>query len=350
MIPTSLVDLCTSSGGEVAVCRSLKDMQTVLRNLAFKLTLSSVDVRFGSDTDATSLSTTSESAKLVRLKISGPGEWPIPESFWISQITENFIPRQRHPVLTIAKGMTAESGTGSGTSASTSAAAVATIAPPKYFLKLAKELDLAVDSYEVIPAVGASYSVNQSLGITNEESYHVYVKGSGPTQADIHSILAGLGGAAVGGGLAAIAASTSSITSTGGGGGLSSPPFAIIRSGRVATELIVLPFNYPIILPLMHRAWDALRTGTAAGLPASQIYQQPWAHLWRQELTSYLWTVPVYYYNAVQLMLKRVGLKALAQLQPLDVKLHRTPFKHIQRAIILAEAGTPICSHHEKCL
>jgi hypothetical protein len=175
--------------------------------------------------------------------------------------------------------------------------------------------------------MGSSLTVRKNLGISKEESFHVCVKGSGPSPADAQAMLGSAGGT-----LGGIPHAMMS-------GGASSPPFAILLGGPTVAKLVVLPYNYPVILPLMHRAWEALRTGTAAGMPLSQLQQQPWAHVWRQELSAYLWTVPMYYYGAVQSMLKRAGLKSLAQLQNLDTKLHRTPYRQIMKAIAVAEAG-----------
>ena len=181
-----LATLCARTGGEVFVCKSMKDAQNSMRALFTKLHASpaSVGIKFSVvEKDGLSSELSPPSLSFARLVVKIHGEWPIPEAGWVNHETESLPVRHSLPLLSLVKDK-------------------ASIASTRQMYQIAKELDLLSESYEVVGIV------SRALILAKDEMYPVFVRGSCRTDVDY--------------------------------------PFAILAPGKVmgSLQLIVLPFNY----------------------------------------------------------------------------------------------------------
>lgn len=259
--------------------------------------------------------------------------WPIPESYWVDSTVEKLPPRESLPVFTIIRHVPSPSESSPGLADVSGS--------PDYFLSLAKELRLHLETFELAPAPGAPISVKKSLGANSQEKFHVCVQGSGkPSTADSTASVGSL-----------MLTSQANVTANAiNGSSHAVPPFAVLlASSRTpgSCELRILPFNYPIILPLLQKAFEAIKKCQAQQLPPAQILHQPWYSQCQTELYAYLHTVPSYAYPPVLEMLRHMGLKSLIAQRvagkQMEDKLHRVPFKQIQlmKGIAITGAYTP---------
>ena len=118
------------------------------------------------------------------------------------------------------------------------------------------------------------------------------------------------------------------------------PPFAILLPYSPvpgSCELKMMPFNYPVILPLMQRTLEAIRR---YNLPVAQTVKQPWMMQLQMEIYNYIFTVPSYAYHPVVDMLRLVGLIQYLKLdKSQDDHIHKVPFKRIQAMKGIAISG-----------
>ena len=253
--------------------------------------------------------------------------WPIPESYWVDSTVEKFPSRDSFPALTICRHAPSVAENSSG---------VADISgSPDYFLNLARELRLHLETFELAPTPGAPMSVLKSLGVNSQEKYHVYVQGSGkPTTLDSTASIGSL-----------MLTSQANVTANAiNGSSHAVPPFAILLASstsktRGSCELKILPFNYPIILPLLQKALEIKKKCQTQ----QKLLQHPWYSQCQTELYAYLHTVPSYAYPPVIEMLGHMGLKSLIAQRvigkQMEDKIHKVPFKQIQLMKGIAIAG-----------
>ena len=253
--------------------------------------------------------------------------WPIPECYWVDSTVEKFPSRDSFPALTICRHTPslAESSSGDADICGS----------PDYFLNLAKELRLHLETFELAPAPGAPMSIFKSLGVNSQEKYHVYVQGSGkPSTLDSTASIGSL-----------MLTSQANVTANAiNGSSHAIPPFAILLASstsktRGSCELKIMPFNYPIILPLLQKAFEVKRSCQTQ----QKLLQHPWYSQCQTELYAYLHTVPSYAYPPVIEMLGHMGLKSLIAQRvigkQMEDKIHRVPFKQIQLMKGIAIAG-----------
>jgi hypothetical protein len=276
--------------------------------------------------------------------------WPIPEGFWVNVLIDKYLPRDPYPVLTVSRhhlltaadGVSGPQGQRQGT-VSGSAQGQAqgqgqgqgvSEGSPEYFLRLAKSLRIPLDTYEIAPAPGAPQSIKKSLGV-GVEKCHVSVQGSGKT--DTVDPAASVGSAILTNSINANLTINAMMSNT-----HVNPPFAILLPYSPvpgSCELKMMPFNYPVILPLMQRALEDIRR---YNLPVAQAVKQPWMVQCQIEIYAYLFTVPSYAYPPVVEMLRFVGLSQYLKLdKSQDDHIHKVPFKRIQAMKGIAITGEP---------
>lgn len=296
--PAHLASLCTMTGGEVSFCKTMKDAYDTVKTLSTRLLNShpSVAIKFsvvcsnkgagGADELETALNTSIAGGIQARLVVKSTGEWPIPERGWIDIRDQNGkLPiRDAIPQLTVLKGN------------------YSTISASKGLLQLAKESDVHVDSYEV------TLNGGRSLDLDKHECYPVFVAGSW-RHLD---------------------------ASLGEGSSTACPPepFAILSTGTKpgVYQLAILPFNYPKCLPLLKQALDPIK----AGKSHQDLNTMPWVSQWRIDFTSYLQSVPPYYYPQLARLLKKHQILKILfpgnQQHVLDYELHRKPGMRMKKA------------------
>jgi hypothetical protein len=281
--------------------------------------------------------------------------WPIPESFWVNVLIDKYPPRDPYPVLTVSRhnltaadgasgaqgqgqrqGIVSGSGQGQGQVQGQGQGQGQGVSEdsPEYFLRLARSLRIPLDTYEIAPAPGAPQSIKKSLGV-GVEKCHVSVRGSGKT--DTVDPAASVGSAILTSSINANLTINAMMSNT-----HVNPPFAILLPYSPvpgSCELKMMPFNYPVILPLMQRALENIRR---YNLPVAQAVKQPWMVQCRTEIYAYLFTVPSYAYPPVVDMLRLVGLSQYLKLdKSQDDHIHKAPFKRIQAMKGMAIAGEP---------
>jgi len=301
--PAHLASLCTMTGGEVSFCKTMKDAYDTVKTLSTRLLNSppSVAIKFfvvssskgdnsgGADEIETALNSSTPAGGIqARLVVKSIGEWPIPERGWIDIRDQNGkLPiRDAIPQLTVLKGN------------------YSTITASKGLLQLAKESDVHVDSYEV------TLNGGRSLDLEKNECYPVFVAGS---WRHLDTSLGGTEGSST---------------------ACPPEPFAILSTGNKpgVYQLAILPFNYPKCLPLLKQALDPIK----AGKSQQDLNTMPWISQWRIDFTSYLQSVPPYYYPQLARLLKKHQiLKVLFpgnQQNVLDYELHRKPGMRMKKA------------------
>ena len=285
--------------------------------------------------------------------------WPLPESFWLDQSLDTLPPRQTFPLLKIhsphtASGIAVDSHKGASSHTlflnyyiiirtpshtlshtlfhSPSPSLIHTLTPslsplmcgdicnkgvdltmhPPHqrleaafvYLSLAKELGVHVDTYELAPAVASPQSVKKSLGLHKNDCCHVSMQGSGQgprgktlqdltTEASI-----GTGGGDIPGG--------------GGSAAVDQPCAILTARSQVAgsVELVVMPYNYPVLLPLLKRILDMLKNSNIASSNIA-LQDQLWVSQFRKELGVYLLNIPANYYPTLLMLLKSLRLNVL---------------------------------------
>ena len=244
--------------------------------------------------------------------------WPVPENCWVDPNVDKLPPRDSFPSLLVNRSPP--------TAVDISAGEV--VGSPDYFLGLAKELRIYAEAFELAPAPNAPLSVKRALGVKSQEKCHVSAQGSGRPDSS----------ASMGSNL--IVSQANMKTNAISGSGLAVPPFAILlpySKTPGSCELRVMPFNYPVFLPMVHRAVEAIKKHQASALPSLPLSSQPWVAKYMEELKAYVHSVPIYAYPAVIETLRHLGLKTLTR----DDKLHRVPFKKIQALKGAAIVGAP---------
>jgi hypothetical protein len=299
------------SGGEVLTYNDLAGVHALVSTLSEKVAVPSVAVKIVAEEVMWDQQLSRPSGMyppsyvMTRLLVKNPGEWPLPEPFWVDTRTESLPTRPAQPVLQV----------------------LPVDASTKAHLQLAKELDIHIDVYEVVSVPAASVvavksqSVHKMLGLQRSEFYAVCVRGSARKDTQF--------GAALKGSSIANAASAE-------------PPCAILGPGKIGgnAELFVLPYNYPHFFKVVKYALDQLNKLQAVvqgqqqsqqlssaqlqGAVLKQAMTQPWVQAWRTEVNSYLASTPPYYYAATLHRLKHLNLLVLANI-PTDstFKLNR---------------------------
>ena len=210
---------------------------------------------------------------------------------------------------------------------------------PQYFLDLAVELRIPIDTYELAPSPGAPLSIKKSLAINTVERCHVTVAGCG--RPDIQDSSIPFTGAAF---LASLAHNNANLIN-GSNQGVGVAPFAILTPrSKVpgSCELKILPFNYPIILPIIKKATEQMKKCALLAVPGSKVFSHPWVDQVKKELGAYLHTVPTYVYPCVAELLRYIGLEQLTKQiisKQKEERIHRNPFKTIQAMRGIAIAG-----------
>lgn len=276
-LPKDLTDLCTITGGDVMICQGISETISAMHTLALKLSHKSVGVKFTTTNLETESLNNPPSSTLCRLiSMKGQGEWPIPESFVIDNIAKSYPLRNTHPILTINRNI------GIGLSPSINS-----------LYRTAKELDINFDLYDINVCNSLSMGSNtnqnlyKTLGLIKDERYHVFVSES--SKLDIHS-------------------TNNSVLNL---SQIYPPPFAILSPGKSpgSIELMILPFNYPKLIPIIKSALDMIKSQqTTSHISIQQIFQQPWSLQWKSDFSNYLSNVPPYYYKSLKNLMKRMGL------------------------------------------
>lgn len=313
VVPKCLANICGATGGDIIHCLSLKDIAPTMRALSKKILDSkSICVRFCSQKLKQKDDTTDSDERLyngasilTRLIVKCDGEWPFPEAF--DTRLKNTPPRQTHPVLQIIR----DNRTNTPTAASA-------------FLRMATELNVPMDIYPII----CDNLFHQNLGVSADEKYAVGIAITNLSDGIVMNS-------------ASIIASEGPVHSGGNnlegfGNHTNCVPFAILCPGKGApgsVELVILPFNYPKILPLLKTAIDNLR----GSLPSSLAASQTWTINWRQEYKHYLSTTPTYFHSSLSRMIQRLNLKILFQQQQLEHEKHHLN-KNVQRKLQIAQS------------
>lgn len=249
-------------------------------------------------------------------------------------LVDKYPPRDPYPVLTVSRHVatTAPDSSSGGQGQGQGQGQSVSEGSPEYFLRLAKLLRIPLDSYEIAPAPGAPQSIKKSLGV-GAEKCHVSVQGSGKTDTVDPA-------ASVGSAILTNSINANLTINAVGGYTHANPPFAILLPYSAvpgSCELKVMPFNYPVILPLMYRTLEDVRK---YNLSVAQAIKQSWMMQAQREIFRYLHTVPSYAYPPVVEMLRLVGLaQYLKSEKSQDDHIHRVPFKQIQAMKGLAIAG-----------
>ena len=244
--------------------------------------------------------------------VSGMAEawWPLPESFWLDQSVDALPPRQTFPILKIhsphsSSGTAADIHKGVGGDINNQQR----LESASVYLSLARELGIHVDTYELAPAVGSPQSVKKSLGLHKNDCCHVSVQGSGQgprgrTLQDLSEqyhtdVLAGGAGGAgdIGGG---------------GSAAVDQPCAILTARSQVpgSVELMLMPYNYPILLPLLKRCSDMLKNSNIASSNIG-LQDQLWVSQFRKELSVYILNIPANYYPKLLMLLKNLRLNTL---------------------------------------
>ena len=221
---------------------------------------------------------------------------------------------------------------------------------PQYYLDLAVELRIPIDTYELAPSPGAPLSIKKSLAINTVERCHVTVAGCG--RPDIQDSSVPFTGAAF---LASLAHNNANLIN-GSNQGVGVAPFAVLTPrSKVpgSCELKILPFNYPIILPIIKKATDQMKKCALLAVPGSKVFSHPWVDQVKKELGAYLHTVPTYVYPCVAELLRYIGLEQLTKQiisKQKEERIHRNPFKTIQAMRGIAIAGNVCTDTHTHTL
>jgi hypothetical protein len=268
-----LESLSKASGGEVFICRGKKEIIFEMKMFAQKVCKPSVVVKFTHLSASNDLNNSSEAMvqhATLQLSSSSIGElrYPIPEAEFVDKNIDTLLIRSCHPIISIAtKGKARETS--------------------DQWLALAAHLKVPTDRYEVSLTTGSSGSDSglaqgttretsatfcKVLGLSQTEKYLVYVSGSGRNES--------------------------------GHVGVSSDPFGILcpsRSSATGVELVLLPYNFPRLLPILKRAQDLKGSGQHVSV-SSQL---------RNEMTAYVRGIPGYTYHSVSHVLVRLRIPQL---------------------------------------
>lgn len=167
--PLELKALAEATGGEVIICRGLKDTLDNVKSFVKKSLIPSVVVKIMHEHPPKS-----DIVINVKLAIKSPSEWPIPEAFWVDKNVDNLPLRTAHPILRIERSPTNCSAE----------------------IALLRELDIAHDTYELALAptsieeiANKGSDILRILGLGKEERCFVYVKGSHRLDGNSVSVL-----------------------------------------------------------------------------------------------------------------------------------------------------------------
>ena len=213
------------------------------------------------------------------------------------------------------------------------------------YLSLARELGVHVDTYELAPAVGSPQSVKKSLGLHKNDCCHVSMQGSGqgPRGRTLQDLSEqyhtdGGGGDIGGGGSAAV-----------------DQPCAILTARSQvpgSVELVVMPYNYPVLLPLLKRSSDMLKNSNVASSSNIGLQDQLWVTQFRKELSVYFLNIPANYYPKLVMLLKNLRLTILlpsnqqvAQNTALSLSLLQ-PLSHLDESSSTLSNTFPNISSH----
>jgi hypothetical protein len=121
------------------------------------------------------------------------------------------------------------------------------------------------------------------------------------------------------------------------------PIFGIIcpstQDPKQKSELLVLPFNFPVLLPLLQQAKDIMQH-TRGGFINTSSMQQCFPQAWQSAMAAYLHTVPPYYLPSLYRVFKPINLHvfislltnaATATQPPPDISLSRANQKLLSR-------------------
>jgi hypothetical protein len=305
-----LSNLARATGGDVFRCNSFKSAQVIFRELASKVFFNhpSLVVKLTSDLSPET------NPLFVHMMVKGSSEWVIPDSEWVDFGTEQLHSRTAQPVITISSKYAIANGNYSDEN-------------PSKYLQMAKLMEFPIDVYELnmskvqsIPGL-EKYTQKQSIssylskrcGYAIEKLYlYASVSKSGRMEVSVN------------------AAGQSVLNSA-------SHPFAILGPGKSAGswELSILPYNFPKLFPILKHALDQ-----------SSTQQLSLMNQLRLELTQYLKTIPPYCHNHILQVLSRLyaPLRPAFQIAVED-KLHRTPFRRIQKATEIAAADLKHIEH-----
>eukprot|EP01041_Mallomonas_annulata_P009658 gene9658-20085_t len=312
---SQLRTLAHLTGGDCHECNGLKDTLSTMKQLFIRIAVPSVLIKLAPQLAPQLEASTEPNAVTLppegltcSLVVKEHGEWPIPEAFWVDKKSEHVQQRHAHPTLTIS------STHHQSTMLSTTSL--------QAFLHTAADIDLSVDVYELHshssssssssyhkPSV--SHGVLKALGARKDIKLTVFVQGSG---------LEG-----------------------GGGGGCVSHPVGVIQAsgrGPDAEELILLPYNFPVLIPILKKVVDAHRIALAAAggahvaHPNININQSSQAvHVSpqiREELLAYVRTVPMSHLTALANLFRK--FKIYNVLQTDDVRFSRPLYKQLRNA------------------
>jgi hypothetical protein len=259
-IPPDIIEFITQTGGEVI--RSGQGIDKTIEEFS-KL----INVIVTSPFPAIKINVNNE-AKYVKLKIKSiTGEWPIPEFIGKELITI----RPTYPVMRIDSSNNKDSD-------------------HTKFLDIAKQLDISIDSYEIVSSESSIVNVldaNRIRGVTMVDSSNNFT----------------------------------------------SLPFAMISREKNKLEtLMIMPYNYTTLLPLVKATLDAKNKSDG----------NSWIQSWRTQIDDYIRRLPGYYYIPISRLMKRVGLP----FPNIEYNLNRNFIKKMKymqtvasREIILLEAA-----------
>jgi hypothetical protein len=258
-----------------------------------------------------------ETVVMCRLSVRGPGEWPIPENFWVDGRTDHLAPRATHPMFSLLPAKQAGATPGRNEWAQ--------------HLALANELGVHADTYEIstFASLYLHHSCTnanrpESLMRTLQHNHHLQLQRD---HGDSHYWY-GLSVPGSGRGM-----NSGASTQGPSGAGNTDFPCAVLcvrvsgTSASSMSELIVLPYNFPALFALLRSALEVQRSEVSGQVPPAQ-QQKLFAAI--QEYRVYLSNLPPYYHTPISQLIRKLGLQNWFSKSE-EYKLHKNVLKNISR-------------------
>jgi len=306
--------LCQTSGGRTEVCRNFSALSTAMLDttthlmevfhsaplVAVSLELSRHEVSAAAPLTPSPGTNVQASGSMdcfkvpASLLVSKAGEWPLPECQWQDRNVSSLSPRPSRPVLKVSCASSRQAAEGGSATAFSSDQLQAMI-------ETARAIGLHVDTYEVRLLVSDSHLyLHSGLAAGKSSFFGTRWCGVSVLNSNCNPVMEEAP-------LCAVLAPTSSDHSV---------------SSYLSSQLLVLPFNFPHLLPLLQQARQlAMSQGskpiTANGVVAPLLLANPVQSLpdqWKLQMKTYLLSVPPYYFHSLYKLLKPLGLHVFISL------------------------------------
>mmetsp|Transcript_23970 Transcript_23970/g.35184 ORF Transcript_23970/g.35184 Transcript_23970/m.35184 type:complete len:932 (-) Transcript_23970:80-2875(-) len=282
---TPLYKLCVESGGGFHKCSGLKASLTAIQNLLPILSsppFVSVNlsvIQPDHSTLANAAPNYASREAVGALFVARPGEWPLPEDHWVDRSIDTVQQRsaQLHIEVLVRERETDKSAFSSD--------------QLKYMVNMARSNGLHIDCYEV-----SVISLHGEAVVINLHSSQPH-KSSSSVNQDEKEVYEGC----LGSRWCGVRVPGSQKT-----GSTSSPIFGVLCPSATSkrSDLLVLPYNFPVFLPLLQQARNIFehQVGASAN-PATSLPSE-----WLENMGAYLRTVPPYYFPAMYKLFKPLRL------------------------------------------